>query len=173
MKINISEIPDEGLDIDTEEKIESAEVEIVSPAKLRLRIEKSNEEVLIRGTVSAEIRLTCGRCLKDFTRLIESPIDVVYRPAAELRGEEHELQAGELETGFYKGDVLDIDELFVEQMLLGIPIRPLCEEACKGICPVCGTDLNVSGCQCRPSGPPESQMRGLKELKEHLERRKK
>ena len=178
MKIKISEIPDEGLDVELEEKIESEEIRLLSPAKFRLRVEKSDVEVLVRGAVIADVALTCGRCLKDFVREIEAPVEAVYRPASELQAEEqHELHPGELETGFYEGDALDLDELFVEQMLLGIPIRPLCDEACKGICPACGADLNAAGCKCEVKKPDlaaeASVSERLEKLKEHFERRKK
>jgi len=176
MKIIISEIPQEGIDIETEEELKVEGLRLSSPARFKLRVERSMAEVFIKGTIGATLELTCGRCLKDFSRDVETPIDVVYHPATELKAEEHELHIEELETGFYKGDEIDLDELFREQMLLGIPIKPLCKEACKGICPKCGADLNEAGCIC-PTTKIEAEAEEpltekLKKLKEHFERRK-
>lgn len=175
MKITISEIPEEGLDLTSEEKIELEGLRLRSPAKFSLRVEKSGAEVVVRGSVRADIELTCGRCLKDFVSAIEVPLEVVYRPSSEFGdlgehggGEKRELKTEELETGFYEGDELDIDELFREQLLLGIPMKTLCSDACKGICPSCGADLNEGGCLCGAKGPDPR----LEKLKEYFERRK-
>lgn len=153
MKVTVSEIPAEGLDFAEEEALEVAEVRILSPVRLKLRVEKVGHEVIITGSVSAVVGLTCSRCLKDFVKDIETPLDVVYHPADELKGEErYEIKAGELDTGFYSGDELDISELLKEQILLNIPIKSLCKDFCKGICSGCGADLNETACKCDIKG---------------------
>jgi uncharacterized protein len=53
-----------------------------------------------------------------------------------------------METGFYRGDELDLTEVTKEQVLLGLPMKPLCSESCKGLCPACGADLNLGPCGC-------------------------
>jgi uncharacterized protein len=76
-------------------------------------------------------------------------INVVYHPVEELRGEEkHEVREDELDMGFYRDDELDIQDLVAEQILLNVPMKPLCSESCRGICPKCGTDMNVNPCRC-------------------------
>ncbi|MDP2167822.1 MAG: DUF177 domain-containing protein [Thermodesulfovibrionales bacterium] len=173
MKIAITEIPDEGLDYIAEEALEefgaSGELRMASPVRCNLRIEKAGAEVVVRGVITADAELVCSRCLRTFISLLEAPVEVVYRPASELRDEDkHELMAGELETGFYVGNELDMGELFNEQMLLSVPIKPLCSDSCKGICPGCGADLNEGGCKCGGKG----QDKRLEKLKEYFERRK-
>ncbi len=149
MKVVISEIPDEGLDLEGEESLELDVIKLISPVTARLRVEKVGQEVIIRGDLTAHVELQCGRCLKDFRREVLVPVDVVYHPAEELRGEErYELKGEELDMGFYAGDELDIQELMKEQVILNTPMKPLCSEACKGICLRCGTDLNTDSCSC-------------------------
>ncbi len=164
MKILLSDITDEGLELDFEETVESEALKILSPARVMLRVDKVGSEVFIRGEVKTEIGLQCGRCLRNFSSGIAAGINVVYHPVEELKGEErHEIKGDELDTGFYKGEELDLQELILEQILLSVPMKPLCSESCKGICPKCGTDLNVDMCACE-SREPDARLAVLKKL---------
>lgn len=147
MKITVSEIPEGGLEIKGEEPMEEGGPG--AKVKYRLRAEKSGKSVLISGEVNAQLSLTCSRCLRDFRQELSLPVGLEYSPAEDL-GEEksHELVPGELNTGFYSGDELDTGEISKEQVLLSIPMKPLCSESCKGICPKCGADLNEKDCGC-------------------------
>src|SRR5512139_1018498 len=149
MKVVISEIPEEGMDLELTEPLVSDVMKLLSPLQARLRIDKKGAEGLVTGVVSGDVELHCSRCLKNFSMALRSPMNVVYRPAEEITKEEHqhELRGDELETGFYRNDILDTDELMLEQVLLVVPMKPLCSPECKGICPKCGTDLNLDGCQ--------------------------
>jgi uncharacterized protein len=151
MKITVSEIPEDGLEIKGETLMEEGDLE--AKASYRLRAEKSGMTVLISGEVDAELSMTCSRCLKDIRKEISLPVRLAYSPAEELvRDEEksHELAPEDLNTGFYSDDELDMGEISKEQVLLNIPIKPLCSESCKGICPRCGADLNEKACGCEP-----------------------
>ncbi|MEW6569928.1 MAG: DUF177 domain-containing protein [Nitrospirota bacterium] len=147
MKILISEIPEEGLALELHESLESDL--IVSPINARLKIDKVGTEVIVKGSLTAEVKLQCSRCLKDFIMVVSVPVDVVYRPVEELRGEEiREIKGDELDMDFYSGDELDILDLLKEQIILNLPMKPLCSEFCKGICIKCGADLNQDSCSC-------------------------
>jgi uncharacterized protein len=61
---------------------------------------------------------------------------------------EIELLEEDLETGFISGDEIELDDIFKEQLYLALPIKSLCREGCLGLCPICGTDLNIQRCQC-------------------------
>ena len=148
MKLKIPDIPEEGLDLDIEESIETDIV--LSPASARLRIDKAGAEVMVTGDLRAEIKLTCSRCLKEFNRNLTVPVNVVYHSIEELKDEAHlnEVKSEELDLDFYSGEELDLLDLVKEQVELNIPMKPLCDDACKGICPKCGTDLNIKSCTC-------------------------
>lgn len=149
MKILVSDITDEGLDLEFEETFSSELLSLLSPASVALRVEKIAAEVLVKGEVNTRVELQCSRCLKNFQRDMDVTINVVYHPVEELKGEEkHEIKDDELDMGFYQGDELEVHELVMEQILLNVPMKPLCSEACKGICPKCGADLNVKACNC-------------------------
>ncbi|MBI5639640.1 MAG: DUF177 domain-containing protein [Nitrospirae bacterium] len=153
MKILIADIPDEGLDLDFEEKITNEDLSLSSPVSARLELDKRDKEICITGRLSAEIGLECSRCLRLFTRNLDIPVNVVYHPIDEISAERHELKDDEMDMGFYRGEELDLRELLREQILLNKQMKSLCDENCRGICPKCGTDLNTGSCECTSREP--------------------
>jgi uncharacterized protein len=76
---------------------------------------------------------------------------VQYLPATAAPAEsEREVGDDELDTAFYQDGVIDLGQLVREQILLLLPMKPLCKESCAGLCPVCGTNLNTGSCACSP-----------------------
>ncbi len=149
MKILISEIPDEGLDLQFDETIEAEVIRLISPVKGNLSVKKIGPELVIQGEITVKAELECSRCLKSFSSEINVPVNVMYHPVEELKAEgKYEIKEDELDTGFYAGDEFDLLELVKEQVILNAPMKPLCRENCMGICPGCGTDLNVKKCNC-------------------------
>ncbi|HWR58233.1 MAG TPA: DUF177 domain-containing protein [Thermodesulfovibrionales bacterium] len=164
MKIILSEITEEGLDLDFEETLNTAPLRLLSPVKARLRIDKVGSEVLARGELVSDIELQCSRCLSRFSGNIAVDVNVVYHPLEELAGEEkYEIKEDELDTGFYEGDELDIAGLIQEQIMLSVPMKPLCRDSCKGLCSRCGSDLNATTCSCEQK-EPDPRLAVLKKL---------
>ncbi len=156
MKINVSEIPPQGLEIQVSGEGRLTTVKAVSPYQLSIKIVKSGSEVFINGEGRCNVELQCSRCLNDFEYNIYSPLDIVFHPASELNKEGcHELQKEELDIVFYSNNLLDIDDIANEQLALNIPMKPLCSAECKGICPECGADLNTMQCNCKGSNVDE------------------
>ena len=62
---------------------------------------------------------------------------------------EHEIEEDDLSTAFYRDETIDLGELVREQFYLVLPMKPLCTEGCRGLCPQCGTNLNRGACDCR------------------------
>jgi len=105
------------------------------------------------GRVQAKLELVCSRCLEPFAIPVDASFELRYVPepapdAAE--GEEEEIAADDLTTAFYRDGALDIRELLREQFQLVLPMKPLCSDACRGLCALCGTNLNRSECECKP-----------------------
>lgn len=163
MKILITDISDEGLELDIEETFVSEEVSLASPARAHLGLAKAYSEIIITGSINAEVELECSRCLKKYKRFMNEPVHVVYHPLAEIGTDRHELKDDEMDMGFYQGEELDLQELIREQVLLNIQMKPLCDENCKGICPQCGTDLNINTCDC-DTKKIDSRLEVLKKL---------
>lgn len=95
--------------------------------------------VVVRGTIEAPWRGECRRCLREATG----------RASAEVR-ELFEEQNDPDETYPLPGDQLDLEPLARDVVLLELPLAPLCSQACRGLCPSCGTDRNSGDCSCEP-----------------------
>jgi len=106
-------------------------------------------EIRVSGHISVPMEADCDRCLEPAPCSIDSDFDLVYAPLAEVAaGEEVELGSDEVEVGFYEGDGIELNEVLREYVLLSLPMRRVCREDCKGICPVCGQSRNQKECAC-------------------------
>ena len=79
-----------------------------------------------------------------------------------------EVADDDLSTAFYENDEIDLGALMHEQFVLSLPMKPLCSEGCKGLCPVCGTNLNKGTCDCKPVWE-DPRFAALRELKTKTE----
>ncbi len=122
---------------------------IAAPVELDFDIHKDKAKFRLDGTLRTELELPCSRCLEPFRLPVEAPFDLTYLPASEMSTEhERELQDEDVETSYYRDDQIDLNELMREQFYLTLPMKPLCREDCKGLCPQCGTNLNTGTCEC-------------------------
>lgn len=112
-------------------------------------IRKDRNRYRLVGTVRATLHLACSRCLEAYPVPVDCAFDLRYLPQSANRGaEEQEVAEDDLSTAFYRDDVIDLDELVREQFYLALPMKPLCSEECRGLCPHCGTNLNRDTCGC-------------------------
>ncbi len=122
---------------------------VESPVRLAFDIDKDGEQFRLAGGVTATLGLACGRCLEGYPFPVDASFDVLYLPHTENVGEgEVEVEDDDLATAYYRDEQIDLAQLVREQFYLAIPMKPLCREGCKGLCPHCGTDLNTSSCNC-------------------------
>jgi uncharacterized protein len=144
---------------------------IESPVRLAFDLYKDRQQFHLVGTVAGTLGLSCGRCLEGFSFPVDVAFDVLYLPHTENGGEgEWEVEDDDLTTAYYQGDEIDLGQLVREQFYLAIPMKPLCQEACRGICPECGTNLNVSSCACVRTST-DYRFAGLKSLLDKGERK--
>jgi DUF177 domain-containing protein len=150
--------------------VEDEEYKVVAPVHLVMDVHKDGDAYRATGRVQTRLQLECGRCLETFEIPVDSPFELRYVPQAENTGdEEREVEEDDLTTAFYRDESLDLGELMHEQFVLALPMKPLCEEACKGLCPHCGTNLNKSSCDCAPTwdDPRLAPLKGLLNQKEN------
>jgi uncharacterized protein len=123
---------------------------IVEPVDLGFDVHRDGDRVRLVGEVSGVIELACSRCLEPFRLPVHAGFDLRYVPRASNAGEgEREIQEDDLSTAYYDEDTIDLEQLVREQFYLAIPMKPLCVEACKGLCPQCGKNLNQGPCDCK------------------------
>lgn len=150
MKIIVSEITSDGLDIEINEGVTLKDLTLSEPLKASLKVTRLDTDVMIVGVMHASCLLQCDRCLKSFTKSLDIAVDVLFKPtfSPEHSHEQYKISAEELDTGFYRNDTIDLDDFLQEQILLNLPMQYFCDENCKGLCPHCGADLNVEPCMC-------------------------
>jgi uncharacterized protein len=163
LKINVRNIPEDGLKIHFE-KEEDWHRRVLGPEQgsekgmdfslkpttidgLATRV---GDTVTLGLKVQTSIDIQCGRCLEPLIIPVNSEFKYTLTPAPEeAESTEIEVSLDEVNVGYYQEDEMDLEPIVLEQIVLQIPIKPLCREECKGLCPQCGADLNVETCDCR------------------------
>lgn len=127
--------------------------------------------IVTRGSFRTAVEVECARCLRVFRVEIESPIQeelpLRSRPA-ELGEETCEELPEEEREPLFVDNIFDLDELLRQSIVIAIPIKPICSEDCKGLCPHCGADLNKGQCDC-PNDEAEGPFAALASLLENEE----
>lgn len=184
MRVNIDEIKEAGLrrswdvareQVDELVKDDQAGYRARGAAHFEAKLDKVERRVLVDVHGQVGLSVPCGRCLQPVE--LDAPVDfeLTLVPADEYvdepRGEKDEAsKAGgsfepeEADEEVYSGKVIDLDPILREQILLALPGYPVCKDECKGLCPVCGANLNDRECGC-DRHVPDPRWAGLKNVK--------
>jgi len=122
------------------------ELTLEGPVTATLDLFRTDDMVHVKGRVSGVALETCGLCAGPARRTFV--IDLTFVAKEALAGQENEEDPGDEDLLYYAHDVLDLTEPIRQLVLLAAPMVPRCEEACRGLCPICGTNLNLATCSC-------------------------
>ena len=135
--------------VDTFAAAASEEYTVVAEVALMLRVRRDGKNCRVTGRFATRVQLSCCRCLDPFEAARDIDVDLLYLPQSANRGEaEAEISAGDLSTAFYRDEQIDLADMVREQLQLAVPMKPLCRDECCGLCPTCGTNLNIERCAC-------------------------
>ena len=142
----------------------SHEFRAEGPIAVDLSYYRAGMELFFEGRLSASMIASCARCAEEFKIPLARSFRFVLAPRAAQDGSDGRLRNEDLEFSLYDGEEIDLAPLVTEQLILGLPSRALCAEECRGLCPHCGTNLNVQQCDCetRTPDPRFAALRGLK-----------
>lgn len=127
----------------------SSVYKLASQVHYELVIKKSKETLNINGMLNCIVTLTCSRCLDEFTYLINAKVDFKMIPQDLAPHEpEIELKRDEMDVYYFEGNEIELEPIINEEIMLNIPIKPLCRETCRGLCPICGKNQNYEQCDC-------------------------
>lgn len=141
MKINVQDIKEdlgafkevkieeEAVDIELEDR----EIMISEPAQMKFQIVNTDESFLVTGKIDLNLAVKCSRCLKAFDMQLNIEI-------------EETVSKDRIEGG--SEAVIDIEEEINDNIMVAIPMQPICDEECAGLCPNCGKNLNEGDCDC-------------------------
>lgn len=135
MKININQIPAEGMFLEEVSSardldLEAANINFLEPINIKAEVYKITNAVTISLKLKSRIRIICSRCLAEFDKALDRNFNFSY-PIQKMQ------------------DYINPDQDIREEIILDYPLKPLCKIDCKGLCPQCGKDLNQGKCSCK------------------------
>ncbi len=169
--LRVSEVPETGLHVAcglqaTEMGLKPTDVQALGEFSLEAEIVPGQDQLAIRGVLSGKMLQQCVRCLTEFEVPCSFPFSVEFRRCQESsfhggkgskgRGREvvkDQAVLGDEELYSYSEDRLELGSMLREQVLLGIPMHPLCQEWCRGLCHSCGYNRNLGPCSCSDESP--------------------
>jgi uncharacterized protein len=163
MILRISDISDDGLIIEDASLLGSP---FADPnwrlEGVHLRADRDGDDVVVAGDIEATVPVVCGRCLEEFPVRVRADVDVRFIPRPPA-GDRVELGSDDLDLDFYRGDEIDLSALVASETALALPMKPLCREDCRGLCPRCGANRNLAPCGCAERAP-DPRLAVLKDL---------
>lgn len=118
---------------------EGEDIQFVDPIKVEAIITTTGDIINFDGTVQTTLNLACSRCLENFNYPLE--IEIHEKFSKVLRDEDNDIIV-------INNDNIDFSPIIETNIILSLPMKKLCSEECKGLCSVCGTNLNHSTCNC-------------------------
>jgi uncharacterized protein len=157
MRFKIKDIGDDGLDVEL--PVTAPWLEEQCPdlgarpgadgVVLRGVLERSGDDVLLRGDLRGVLETQCARCLEGARVVLDIPLTVSFvEKAAAKPGDDDDDDQDDVV--YFEGGEIDLGLELRDEILLAMPINPLCEkgEGCRGLCPVCGGNRNAVACDC-------------------------
>jgi len=178
MKIRIEDITEDGLELNFsgDEDILSAAIKNVSVpegtriaphVKGQLLLSARGEDIAFEGIFQARVDARCSRCLADFVEDKLLNLALVLRPR-KGGGMEEEISLADADTILVDGPEIDVGEIIMQELLLELPMKPLCKEDCPGLCPTCGALKGSPACTCRKQSEADPRWAALEKLKSKI-----
>jgi len=113
---------------------------------LQVNCEATNtgEGIYVEGEITGKLDLSCSLCLNRYTVDLKAPFSENFYREGESLPEDLEEP-----VQIYHGDEIDLSDTIKENLVLSLPMKPLCRPDCRGLCPHCGCDLNIEQCDCK------------------------
>lgn len=174
MFLDINSLGPEGLLFDQELEAEALDsrpggaLDLVV-GRIRGRAGVGGRGIELEGEVEATVRATCSRCAETFPWELATRFFLVAIPGDDPGAGSGELEVGEDDADllFAPGGTVDLREIAREQVLLNLPLKPVCKGDCKGLCPVCGNNRNQEPCGCQVDAP-DPRLAPLLDIKKRL-----
>ncbi|MCX6826767.1 MAG: DUF177 domain-containing protein [candidate division Zixibacteria bacterium] len=166
MNLDLREFATFPVEISLETEADSHEYEIDGisfrePMALKVSIQKIKDDYYCHGSVMVPVEKECSRCLNIFDSELSGDFSFIIRTAdAQPAVSDNE---GEIFYVKFNEPIVELDEIIRQALILSLPLKPLCDQDCKGLCPSCGINLNEETCDCRHKEMDE-RWEGLKDL---------
>jgi DUF177 domain-containing protein len=167
--LSLETITDEPLRFDFELpfSVEGLDREVlvsISPAHLVGEVARVEGGYSLSGRLTWHGQLECSRCLAAYDFANDEEFSLLLYPRAPVAEKEILLERDDFDAYFYDDAMVSVAPIAEERIQIAVPMKPLCREDCRGLCPRCGSDLNVSECNCA-SDSVDPRWRALELLK--------
>lgn len=141
----------------------------LSGVECRGQVQRVEPGFLLRGRIQYEQTLQCDRCLAPIVQPMESETALLILTTPPSRNPTPREDDDGLGVLHLEGDIFDTEPVVLEEIQLGVPMKPLCRPDCRGLCPRCGADLNVAPCRCE-TAETDPRWAALAALKDRVTR---
>ena len=140
MMIQVSRIPEEGLNehavyVPSRLDMDRGDIHLKDPFEVDAVVTKTDDELLVRVDIECPMRMECARCLEEFASVLHTDAFFNYQVKP--------------------SDIVDITDDVRQEIILGYPMIPVCRPDCRGLCRVCGHNLNHGECAHKGPAPAE------------------
>ncbi len=160
MRVHLDKIGPDGYDLDEPVTVAWLNSTLGADSPFRgsgdgrflVRLERIDDAVYVRGRARLALTAKCSRCLDSVHLGIDAPVEVTLFP----RGKEPspapdgELSGEHVGVAIYAKKEIDLSGILRDEVFLELPMNPICNEECSGLCPNCGSNLNEGDCDCEP-----------------------
>lgn len=136
------------------------------PLSGEAEIWNTGDSLLVKADLTGEALTPCSRCLTPFALSLDVRFEEEFIEGEEPdeSDEEDALGEGDRAVTYYQGDEIDLTDALRENILLELPMKPLCSEDCLGLCPTCGANRNEASCGCGAQSAVDPRLAALKDL---------
>ncbi|MCD6571568.1 MAG: DUF177 domain-containing protein [Deltaproteobacteria bacterium] len=140
------------------------DVHITRPLHIHYKITRNNENMHAIIHICGQIDTYCSRCLSPMVYPVDLTLDTQYVPAEDGMPDDLEAEREDQHLGYYRKTLM-LGEYIISEIIVSLPIYYVCDSRCKGLCPICGVNLNKGPCICKRPVDPKFDI--LKQLKIH------
>ena len=157
----MADVPEDGLElagtatVEWEAGASAGDLSACGLVAYELSVTLVGECRRVSGSLSATIEVSCSRCAQRYEHDLNRDFEVLYQRVSAGSGTPpQELDEDDMSLDYYEDDAIDGQRFLGEQVLLALPMKPLCKGDCKGLCSQCGANRNVDECICKENGDP-------------------
>ncbi|MEA2102433.1 MAG: DUF177 domain-containing protein [Thermodesulfobacteriota bacterium] len=150
-----------------QEVLDDEDIHVSDPLLIHYGLEQGEDSVHARVKIEGRISTICVRCLGDMVYNIDLDLETTYLPALSDMPDDLESDRVSSEFGYYRRDIR-LGAFIRSELVLSLPLRYICSPDCKGLCSVCGANLNKGPCGCKKEIDP--RLKKLAILKKDIRR---
>jgi len=120
----------------------------ISPVRIGGEVSRVEGGYSLEARLAYQGKLECSRCLVHYPFTSREEFSLLLYPRKPIAEGELSLEKDDLDTLFYGDPAVSVVAIAEERIQMAVPMKPLCREECRGICPHCGRDRNISECDC-------------------------